>query len=246
MLDLKGKKALVTGSTRGIGKAIAHKLAKAGADVVVTGTTEEKAKEVAESLKSYGVNAIGVKMDLRDDKSIEEAFEKINEEFGDIDILVNNAGITRDALFMRMSDEDWENVINVNLNGTFRVTKRVVRGMIKKRWGRIINMSSVIGFAGNQGQTNYSASKSALLGFTKSLAKELGPRNITVNAVAPGFIETDMTAGLQEELKERYKSNIALGRFGSPEEVADVVLFLSSDMASYITGEIIHVNGGML
>ncbi len=246
MLDLKGKKALVTGSTRGIGKAIVHRLAKAGADVVVTGTTEEKAKEVAESLKSYGVNAIGVKMDLRDDKSIEEAFEKINEEFGDIDILVNNAGITRDALFMRMSDEDWENVINVNLNGTFRVTKRVVRGMIKKRWGRIINMSSVIGFAGNQGQTNYSASKSALLGFTKSLAKELGPRNITVNAVAPGFIETDMTAGLQEELKERYKSNIALGRFGSPEEVADVVLFLSSDMASYITGEIIHVNGGML
>ncbi len=246
MLDLKGKKALVTGSTRGIGKAIVHRLAKAGADVVVTGTTEEKAKEVAESLKSYGVNAIGVKMDLRDDKSIEEAFEKINEEFGDIDILVNNAGITRDALFMRMSDEDWEDVINVNLNGTFRVTKRVVRGMIKKRWGRIINMSSVIGFAGNQGQTNYSASKSALLGFTKSLAKELGPRNITVNAVAPGFIETDMTAGLSEEVKEWYKSHIVLGRFGSPEEVADVVLFLSSDMASYITGEIIHVNGGML
>ena len=246
MLDLKGKKALVTGSTRGIGKAIVHRLAKAGADVVVTGTTEEKAKEVAESLKSYGVNAIGVKMDIRDDKSIEEAFEKINKEFGDIDILVNNAGITKDALFIRMSDKDWEDVINVNLNGTFRVTKRVVRGMIKKRWGRIINMSSVIGFAGNQGQTNYSASKSALLGFTKSLAKELGPRNITVNAVAPGFIETDMTAGLSEEVKEWYKSHIVLGRFGSPEEVADVVLFLSSDMASYITGEIIHVNGGML
>ncbi len=246
MLDLKGKKALVTGSTRGIGKAIVHKLAKAGADVVVTGTTEEKAKEVAESLKSYGVNAIGVKMDIRDDKSIEDAFERINKEFGDIDILVNNAGITRDTLFIRMSDKDWEDVINVNLNGTFRVTKRVVRSMIKKRWGRIINMSSVIGFAGNQGQTNYSASKSALLGFTKSLAKELGPRNITVNAVAPGFIETDMTAVLPEEVRERYKSNIALGRFGSPEEVADVVLFLSSDMASYITGEIIHVNGGML
>ncbi len=246
MLDLKGKKALVTGSTRGIGKAIAHKLAKAGADVVVTGTTEEKAKEVAESLKSYGVNAIGVKMDIRDDKSIEDAFERINKEFGEIDILVNNAGITRDTLFIRMSDKDWEDVINVNLNGTFRVTKRVVRSMIKKRWGRIINMSSVIGFAGNQGQTNYSASKSALLGFTKSLAKELGPRNITVNAVAPGFIETDMTAVLPEEVRERYKSNIALGRFGSPEEVADVVLFLSSDMASYITGEIIHVNGGML
>jgi len=185
-------------------------------------------------------------MDLRDDKSIEEAFKRINEEFGDIDILVNNAGITRDALFIRMSDEDWEDVVNVNLNGTFRVTKRVVRGMIKKRWGRIINMSSVIGFAGNQGQVNYSATKSALLGFTKSLAKELGPRNITVNAVAPGFIETDMTAGLPDDVKDWYKSHIVLGRFGSPEEVADVVLFLSSDMASYITGEIIHVNGGML
>lgn len=246
MLDLKGKKALVTGSTRGIGKAIAKKLAKAGADVVITGTSESKAKEVAEEIKNMGVNSIGVEMDLRSSESLDKAFEVIGKEFGDVDILVNNAGITKDALFVRMKDEDWEDVINVNLNGTFRVTKRAIRGMLKKRWGRIINISSVIGFAGNQGQVNYAATKSALLGFTKSLAKELGPRNITVNAVAPGFIETDMTKDLPEDIKNWYKSHIVLNRFGTPEEVANVVLFLSSEMASYITGEVIHVNGGML
>ena len=246
MLDLKGKKALVTGSTRGIGKTIAKKLAKAGADVVITGTSESKAKEVAEEIKDMGVNSIGVEMDLRSSESLDKAFEVIGKEFGDVDILVNNAGITKDALFVRMKDEDWEDVINVNLNGTFRVTKRAIKGMLKKRWGRIINISSVIGFAGNQGQVNYAATKSALLGFTKSLAKELGPRNITVNAVAPGFIETDMTKDLPEDIKNWYKSHIVLNRFGTPEEVANVVLFLSSEMASYITGEVIHVNGGML
>ncbi len=246
MLDLKGKKALITGSTRGIGRAIAEKLAKAGADIVVAGTSSERAKQVAEEIRSTGVNCIGVGMDLRSSESLDKAFEEIESEFGDIDILVNNAGITKDALFIRMRDEDWEEVVNVNLNGTFRVTKRAIKGMLKKRWGRIINISSVIGFAGNQGQTNYSATKSALLGFTKSLAKELGPRNITVNAVAPGFIETDMTANLPDQVKEWYMSHIVLNRFGKPEEIADVVLFLSSEMASYITGEIIHVNGGML
>ncbi len=246
MFNLKGKKALVTGSTRGIGKAIAIKLAQNGVDVVVTGTSQERAEKTAEEIRSMGVNSIGVEMDLRSSESLDRAFEKIEKEFGDVDILVNNAGINRDVLFIRMKDEDWEDVINVNLNGTFRVTKRAIKGMLKKRWGRIINISSIIGFMGNPGQANYAATKSALLGFTKSLAKELGPRNITVNAIAPGFIETDMTAKLPEKAKEQYKEHIVLGRFGTPEDVANVALFLSSDMASYITGEVIHVNGGML
>ena len=246
MLDFTGKTVLVTGSTRGIGKAIAEEFAKHGANVIVSGTVKERAQEVAKELaEKYGVNTLGVGMDVSDPRSVEEAFKEINAAFGGVDILVNNAGITRDTLFLRMKTDDWQKVLDVNLTGAFLVTKQVVRYMTKKRWGRIINISSVVGFTGNVGQVNYATTKAGLIGFTKSLAKELAPRNVLVNAVAPGFIETDMTENLKEEIKEEYKKQIPLGRFGKPEEVAKVVLFLASPMADYITGETIHVNGGM-
>jgi len=246
MLNFEGKTVLVTGSTRGIGRAIAEEFAKHRANVVVSGTVEEKAQEVANLLaQNYGVKTLGVGMDVSNPQSVEEAFKKIHSTFEGIDILVNNAGITRDTLFLRMKLEDWQKVLEVNLTGTFLVTKQVVRHMTKKRWGRIINITSVVGFTGNVGQVNYSTTKAGLVGFTKSLAKELAPRNILVNAVAPGFIETDMTETLKEEIKEEYKRRIPLGRFGKPQEVARVVLFLASPMADYVTGEVIHVNGGM-
>ena len=246
MLNFEGKTVLVTGSTRGIGRAIAEEFAKHGANVVVSGTVEEKAQEVANLLaQNYDVKTLGVGMDVSNPQSVEEAFKKIHSTFEGIDILVNNAGITRDTLFLRMKLEDWQKVLEVNLTGTFLVTKQVVRHMTKKRWGRIINITSVVGFTGNVGQVNYSTTKAGLVGFTKSLAKELAPRNILVNAVAPGFIETDMTETLKEEIKEEYKRRIPLGRFGKPQEVARVVLFLASPMADYVTGEVIHVNGGM-
>ena len=246
MLDFTGKTVLVTGSTRGIGRAIAEEFAKHGANVIVSGTVKERAQEVAKELsEKYGVNTLGVGMDVSDPRSVEDAFREINAAFGGVDILVNNAGITRDTLFLRMKTEDWQKVLDVNLTGTFLVTKQVVRYMTKKRWGRIINISSVVGFTGNVGQVNYATTKAGLIGFTKSLAKELAPRNVLVNAVAPGFIETDMTENLKEEIKEEYRKQIPLGRFGKPEEVAKVVLFLASPMADYITGETIHVNGGM-
>ena len=246
MLDFTGKTVLVTGSTRGIGRAIAEEFAKHGANVVVSGTVKERAEEVAKELaEKYGVKTLGVGMDVSDPQSVEDAFKEINAAFGGVDILVNNAGITRDTLFLRMKMEDWQKVLDVNLTGAFLVTKQVVRYMTKKRWGRIINISSVVGFTGNVGQVNYATTKAGLIGFTKSLAKELAPRNVLVNAVAPGFIETDMTETLKDEIKESYKKQIPLGRFGKPEEVARVVLFLASPMADYITGETIHVNGGM-
>lgn len=245
-IELKGKKALITGSTRGIGRAIAEYLAKAGADVVITGRDLGKAQEVAQSVaQSYGVNALGLAMDFGNLESVKVAYQEIEKAWGGVDILVNNAGITKDKLFLRMSLEDWEEVLRVNLTGTFYITSLAVKGMLKNRWGRVINISSVVGFIGNVGQVNYSSTKSALVGFTKSLAKELAGRNITVNAVAPGFIETDMTAVLSEEIKQNYLKNIPLGRFGSPEDVAGVVAFLCSEYASYITGEVIHINGGM-
>ena len=245
-ISLTGKVSLITGSTRGIGRAIAEKLAQSGSSVVITGTSREKAESVAKEIsEKYSVDAFGVEMNLLSEESIKKAFEEINQKVDGIDILVNNAGITRDKLFLRMSLQDWEEVIKVNLTGTFIVTQNAIKKMLKQRWGRIVNISSVVGFTGNVGQTNYATTKAGLVGFTKSLAKELAPRNILVNAVAPGFIETDMTAVLSEEIKENYKKQIPMGRFGSPEEVANVVLFLVSDLASYITGEVIHVNGGM-
>ena len=246
MLNLSGKIALITGSTRGIGRAVAEKLAQAGATVIVTGRSEDRALEVAKEIKERtGSETFAVGMDIGMRESVEEAFKKITERFGCVDILVNNAGINRDMLFLRMKLEDWEGVIRVNLTGTFIVTQLAVRGMIKKRWGRIINVSSVVAFIGNVGQANYSSAKAGLIGFTKTLARELASRNITVNAVAPGFIETDMTEVLPEDIKENFLKQIPMGRFGKPEDVAGVVLFLASDLSGYITGEVIHVNGGL-
>ncbi|MEN3028516.1 MAG: 3-oxoacyl-[acyl-carrier-protein] reductase [Aquificaceae bacterium] len=245
-LDLSGKRALITGSTRGIGRAVAEFLAKSGAKVVITGRDAPRAEEVAEEIaRSQGVETLGLAMNLGEESSIREAYSKVEERWGGVDVLVNNAGITRDKLFLRMSTEDWEEVLRINLTGTFLLTSLAIKGMLKNRWGRVINLSSVVGFTGNVGQVNYASTKSALIGFTKSLAKELAGRNITVNAVAPGFIETDMTSGLKEELKQEYLKSIPLGRFGKPEDVAGAVLFLCSDLASYITGEVLHVNGGM-
>ncbi|RMH80425.1 MAG: 3-oxoacyl-[acyl-carrier-protein] reductase [Acidobacteria bacterium] len=246
LIDLSNKKAIVTGSTRGIGRSIGEFLARAGAQVVITGRDRRRAEEVAKEIEeAYGVKTLGLDLSMEDTQSIREFYEGVEKAWGGVDILVNNAGITRDKLFLRMSLEDWEEVLRVNLTGTFFLTSLVVKGMIKSRWGRIVNISSVVGFTGNVGQVNYSSTKSALLGFTKSLAKELASRNITVNAVAPGFIETDMTAGLSEDIKESYLKNIPLGRFGKPEDVAGLVVFLCSDYASYITGQVLHVNGGM-
>ncbi|MEJ5172190.1 MAG: 3-oxoacyl-[acyl-carrier-protein] reductase [Hydrogenothermaceae bacterium] len=244
-MNFKGKTALITGSTRGIGKAIAVEFAKAGADVVITGRDRKVAESVAKLIEvDYGVKAFGVDLDLSGDitNSINEIFNLTDNK---IDILVNNAGITKDTLFIRMKQEDWDAVINTNLTGTFKITQAVVKNMIKQRYGRVINISSIIGFIGNVGQVNYSTTKAGLIGFTKSLAKEVASRNITVNAVAPGFIDTDMTEVLPADIKEGYLKQIPLGRFGKPEDVANVVLFLASDLASYITGEVIHVNGGM-
>ncbi|MEZ0324160.1 MAG: 3-oxoacyl-[acyl-carrier-protein] reductase [Hydrogenothermaceae bacterium] len=244
-MDFRGKIALITGSTRGIGKAIAVEFAKAGADIIITGRDRKVAESLAKSIEvEYGVRAFGVSLDLSTDitESVNEIFRLTNNK---IDILVNNAGITKDTLFIRMKQEDWDSVINTNLTGTFKITQAVVKNMIKQRYGRIINISSIIGFIGNVGQVNYSTTKAGLIGFTKSLAKEVASRNITVNAVAPGFIETDMTEVLPADIKENYLKQIPVGRFGKPEDVANVVLFLASDLASYITGEVIHVNGGM-
>ncbi len=246
MLNLSGKVALVTGSTRGIGRATAEKLAEAGATVIITGRSEDRAVEVAKEIREKtGSETFAVGMDIGVKESVEGAFKRITDRFGGVDILVNNAGMNRDTLFVRMKLEDWEEIIRVNLTGTFLVTQLSVKGMMKKRWGRIINMSSVVAFIGNVGQANYSSAKAGLIGFTKTLAKELASRNITVNAVAPGFIETDMTEDLPEDIKQGFLNQIPMNRFGKPEDVANVVLFLASDMAGYITGEVIHVNGGL-
>ncbi|SNR79812.1 3-oxoacyl-[acyl-carrier-protein] reductase [Desulfurobacterium atlanticum] len=240
VIDISGKVALVTGGTRGIGKAIAVALKEAGATVYITGTNEEKTKAVA---REIGVN--GLKMNVCDREEVKEKVALIVEKEGKIDILVNNAGITRDTLFMRMKDEDWDSVIDTNLNGVYNVTRQVIPVMMKKRSGCVVNISSVVGFTGNPGQVNYSATKSALIGFTKSLAKEVASRGIRVNTVAPGYITTDMTEKIPEKVKEALVKSIPMRREGEPSEIADTVLFLVSDMASYITGTTIHVNGGL-
>ena len=238
--ELKGSVVLITGGTRGIGRAIAETFKNAGAVVYITGTNKERTEAVANEL---GVN--GVKMDVSDREEVKSVVNEIVEKEGRIDVLINNAGITRDTLFLRMKDEDWDAVINTNLNGVYNVTRAVVPVMVKKRKGVIINISSVVGFTGNVGQVNYSATKSALIGFTKSLAKELGSRNIRVVAVAPGYITTDMTKAIPEKIKEELIKSIPLRREGEPREIAEVCLFLASNMASYITGTTIHVNGGL-
>jgi 3-oxoacyl-[acyl-carrier protein] reductase len=237
--------AFVTGASRGIGRACALALAKAGHRVVLAARDRVKLDEVAAEIRAGGGEAHVVAIDMGSQESIKEAIGSAVKDFGRIDILVNNAGITRDGLALRMKKDDWDAVINTNLSGAFFATQQVLQGMMKERWGRIINISSLVGEAGNPGQANYVASKAGLIGLTKSLAQEIGSRSITVNAVTPGFIDTDMTAVLSEELKNNMLAHIPLKRFGKPEEVAAAVCFLASDDAGYITGQVLGVNGGM-
>lgn len=244
---LKDKVAIVTGGTRGIGRAIALKLADHGANIVINYRNSDKEAEALKAiLEEKGVKVLTVKCDISNFEDSKNLMYKCKEVFGKIDILVNNAGITKDTLIMRMKEEDFDNVIDVNLKGTFNCAKHASAIMLKQRFGKIINMTSVVGIAGNAGQVNYSASKAGVIGLTKSLAKELGSRGITVNAVAPGFINTDMTASLSEKVKEEASKNIPLKRLGDPEDVANLVGFLASDAANYITGQVINVDGGMV
>jgi 3-oxoacyl-[acyl-carrier protein] reductase len=246
-MNFENQTAIVTGAGRGIGHAIAARLASGGARVACVSRSEENAKRTADELnKARGESAKAYAVDVADHAAVQKVGAQILEDFGKIDILVNNAGVTRDGLAMRMSIEDWDTVINTNLRGAFNVTQSILRAMIKQRSGRIINISSVIGLIGNAGQTNYAASKAGLIGFTKSLARELASRNITVNAVAPGFITTDMTSGLSDEIKKTIQAQIPIGKTGTPENIADAVLFLASTEASYITGQVVCVDGGMV
>jgi len=240
---LAGEVALVTGASRGIGAAIADLLAARGAKVIGTATSDSGAQAISERLAGW--NGAGRKLDVTDGAAVEESIEAIAKEYGPVSILVNNAGITRDQLLMRMKDEDWNIILDTNLSSVFRTSKAVMRGMMKARKGRIISIASVIGLTGNAGQANYAAAKAGIIAFSKSLAKEIGSRGITVNVVAPGFIETDMTRALPEAQKDAMQGQIALGRFGAPSDIAEAVAFLASPSAAYITGETLHVNGGM-
>lgn len=244
---LNGKCAVVTGASRGIGKAIALKLASLGAKIVINYRSSEKeALEVENEIKEMGVEAISIKADISKLDEVENLIKTSKEKFGTIDIIVNNAGITKDNLILRMKEEDFDNVIDVNLKGVFNCLKSITPVMVRQKKGKIINISSVVGISGNAGQVNYAASKAGIIGMTKSLAKEIGSRGINVNAVAPGFIDTEMTESLGEKIKEEAKKNIPLKRFGTVQDVAEVVAFLASDESDYITGQVIHVDGGML
>ena len=243
MTNLKGKKVLVTGASGGIGKAIAIELSSSGADLCLTGRNKSELESLQ---KLIGGNCQIIISDLSKSEGIDELANSAQEKMGQIDILINNAGITRDNLFMRMSEEDWNEVINVNLNSIFKLTKHLIKGMIKRRYGRIINITSVIGVAGGAGQSNYSASKAGIIAMSKSLAQEVGSRSVTVNSIAPGFIETNMTAELSDDRKQEILNSISIGRLGKPDDIAGAVCFLASDKASYITGQTIHINGGML
>lgn len=240
--DLTGKVALVTGASRGIGRAVAETLVSAGAVVIGTATSERG----AEAIQAYlGDSGHGLVLNVTDGDSVKALFATIKEKAGDVDILVNNAGITRDNLLMRMKDDEWQDIVDTNLTSLFRTSKAVMRPMMKKRHGRIINIGSVVGTMGNAGQTNYAAAKAGLIGFTKSLAREVASRQITVNAIAPGFIQTDMTDELTEDQQQAIMSQVPMERLGQAQEIANAVLFLASDSAAYITGETLHVNGGM-
>ena len=243
MLD--GKIVLVTGATRGIGKAIALTLGGAGATVIGTATSEVGAENISKMLVDNKILGRGFVLDVTDNNQISSLGESIKNDFGSVDILVNNAGITRDNILLRMKEDEWEDIINTNLSSIYKMSKSALRGMIKKRSGRIISITSVVGAMGNAGQSNYAASKAGIIGFTKSLAREVGVRGITVNAIAPGFIETDMTDSLPDDQKDELASQIPMGRLGTPDEIAQVALFLASDGGSYITGQTLHVNGGM-
>lgn len=243
---LENKVVLVTGGSRGIGRAIAIEAAKNGADVAINyAGNEAAAKEVEAIIKEMGKRAIIIKADVSSEEECEKMVAKVIEELGTIDVLVNNAGITRDGLFVRMKTEDWQKVIDTNLTGIFNCTKFVAKYMMKKRTGKIINMTSVSGILGNAGQTNYSAAKAGVIGFTKALAREMAPRGINVNAVAPGFIQTDMTSAMPEKAKEEAVKQIPLGKMGNPEDIANAVIFLASDKGNYITGQVLTVDGGM-
>jgi 3-oxoacyl-[acyl-carrier protein] reductase len=247
MLRLNGRVAVVTGGSRGIGRAISTTLGRLGAKVVVNfSTSEALARDVVKQIEQSGGIAAAVDGNIACAEQAKALIDKTIDLFGSVDILVNNAGINRDNLLMRMKDDEWEQVIQTNLTGVFNSTRAAIRPMLRQRWGRIINLSSVVGIYGNAGQANYCASKAGVIGFTKAMAREVGSRGITVNAVAPGFIKTDMTDALPEELRDRMIKNISLGRPGTPEDVANVVAFLASDLSSYITGQIIGVDGGIV
>lgn len=242
---LKGQIALITGASRGIGAAIAQALGKQGATVIGTATTAAGAEQIAAALAQSGIAGTGMALDVNDAAQIEAVLKQIGESYGDIAILVNNAGVTRDTLLMRMKEDDWDTVLSTNLKSVFRLSQAVLRPMMKARYGRIVNISSVVGHMGNPGQTNYAAAKAGLAGFTKSMAREVGSRGITVNCVAPGFIDTDMTRALSEDQRNGLLQHIPLGRLGEVQDIAAAVCFLASAHAGYITGETLHVNGGM-
>jgi 3-oxoacyl-[acyl-carrier protein] reductase len=244
-LKLAGKVALVTGGAQGIGKAVALLLARNGADIVVSDINLEKAEETAKEVQALGRNALAMKVDVAKLDDVEKMVGAILAQFGKVDILINNAGIARDKLILRMTEEDWDAVLNINLKGTFNCTKAVVRHMSKQKSGKIVNIASVVGEMGNAGQGNYAASKAGVIGFTKTIAREFAQRGINVNAIAPGYIETPMTDALPDKVKEELKRLIPLDRLGKPEDVAEAVLFLVSESAGYITGQVLNVNGGI-
>jgi len=245
MSDLTGKIVLVTGASRGIGQAIALSLGGAGATVIGTATSDNGADAISATLKDHGVSGAGMALNVTDNDQISEVMKNITDIYGAVDILVNNAGITRDNLLVRMKEDEWDDIMNTNLASVYKMSKAVLRGMMKKKAGRIISIASVVGAMGNAGQTNYAAAKAGIMGFTKSLAREVGTRGITVNSVAPGFIKTDMTDALPEEQKEALFKQIPLNRLGTVDEIASAVLFLASDAGAYITAQTLHVNGGM-
>lgn len=246
-MQLKGKTSIITGASRGIGRTIALSFAKAGANVIINySNSDMAAQEVANEAMKYGVKVEVIKADVSNCLEVENLVERVLNQYGSIDILVNNAGITKDNLLIRMTEEDFDKVMNTNMKGTFNFTKAVSKAMIKQRKGKIINIASVVGIVGNAGQSNYAAAKAGIIGFTKSVAKELGSRGVTVNAIAPGFIETDMTAVLSDKVKEQFANSIPLRRLGKPEDVANAALFLASDYSDYITGQVINIDGGMV
>ena len=242
---MEARVALVTGASRGIGRAILHELARRGVRVIGTATSEQGGRDIADGLVAAGLEGEGLMLDVTDGVQVDAVVEGLIERYGRIDILVNNAGITRDNLLVRMKDAEWADIVETNLTSVFRLSRAVLRPMMKARYGRIISIASVVGVSGNPGQTNYAAAKAGIIGFSKSLAQEVGSRNITVNCVAPGFIDTDMTRALPEAQRQKLLERIPLGRLGTPEDVAHAVAYLASDAAGYITGATLHVNGGM-